>query len=129
MRTPYTPEVRYTKMKITHLAAGPDGLSYFEDIEIDFEMKESLGLFTPPIGAKTVFFREIEPGHFNPWHNVVCREYVVTLSGQAEIEVSTGEKRRFGKGDVLFAEDTSGKGHQTRCISKSPWRQIFVTLP
>ena len=54
---------------------------------------------------------------------------MVTLDGQAEIEAGSGEKRRFGKGDVLLAEDIFGKGHQTRAIGRKPWRQIFVTLP
>jgi len=92
-------------------------------------MKEALGLFTPPVAAKTLFFREIFPEYAYTWHTVLCKEYVVTLSGRAEIEVSSGEKREFKKGDVLLAEDTSGRGHRTRCISKTPWQQIFVTLP
>ena len=33
----------------------------------------------------------------------------ITLEGRAEIEVSSGEKRRFGKGDVLLAEDISAR--------------------
>jgi len=116
-------------LRITRLFTGPDDLSCFEDIEISLESKEPLGLFSHPIAAKAVFFREIQPGYHYPWHNVLCREYVVTLSGRAEIEVSSGEKRRFGRGDVLLAEDTTGKGHRTRCISRVPWRQVFVTLP
>lgn len=54
---------------------------------------------------------------------------MITLDGQAEIEVGSGEKRRFGKGDVLLAEDITGKGHQTWAIGRKPWQQIFVTLP
>lgn len=116
-------------MKIARLYTGKGGHSYFEDVEPDFEMREALGLFTVPVKAKAVFFREIAPGYRYTWHTVLCREYVVTLSGSAEVEVSSGEKRRFRKGDVLLAEDTRGKGHRTRCTSRTPWRQIFVTLP
>ncbi|OPY37087.1 MAG: hypothetical protein A4E35_01550 [Methanoregula sp. PtaU1.Bin051] len=116
-------------MKITRLYSGKGGHSYFEDIELEFTMKEDLGLFTEPVGAKAVFFREIPPEYAYTWHTVVCREYVVTLSGSAEIEASSGEKREFAKGDVLLAEDLTGKGHRTRCTSRMPWRQIFVTLP
>jgi hypothetical protein len=43
--------------------------------------------------------------------------------------VSSGEKRRFGNGDVLLDEDISGQGHKTRVIGKKPWRQVFITLP
>jgi quercetin dioxygenase-like cupin family protein len=116
-------------MKITRIYCGDDGESYFEDIEPDFTMKEALGLFTRPVPAKAVFFREIKPGYRYTWHVVLCREYVVTLSGSAEVEVSSGEKRRFKKGDVLLVEDTGGKGHRTRCTSRTPWRQVFISLP
>jgi hypothetical protein len=116
-------------VKITRLYNGPENHSCFEDIEIDLESKGPLGLFSEPVGSKAVFFREIPPGYYYTWHNVVCREYVATIEGQAEIEAGSGEKRRFGKGDVLLAEDMTGRGHRTRAIGKKPWRQIFVTLP
>jgi hypothetical protein len=116
-------------MMITRLYSGEGGHTFFEDTEIDFEMREGLGLFSRPIPAKAVFFREIMPGYRYSWHTVLCREYVVTLSGSAEIEVSSGEKRRFGKGDVLLAEDLTGRGHRTRCTGRIPWRQLFATLP
>jgi hypothetical protein len=116
-------------VKISRLYNGPENLSCFEDIEIDLASKAPLGLFSQPVGAKAVFFREIPPGYHYTWHNVLCREYVVTLEGQAEIEAGSGEIRRFGKGDVLLAEDMTGKGHRTRSIGRKVWRQIFVTLP
>lgn len=116
-------------MKITRLYDGPGGLSCFEEMDIPLESKGPLGLFSNLAGAKAVFFREIPPGYDYPWHNVLCREYVVTLSGSAEIEAGSGEKRRFARGDVLLAEDITGRGHRTRCTSRTPWRQIFVTLP
>ncbi|MDD5187912.1 MAG: hypothetical protein PHF57_06860, partial [Methanoregula sp.] len=59
-------------MKITRLYTGPDNHSCFDDIEIPLESKGPLGLFTEPMGAKAVFFREIPPGYEYPWHNVVC---------------------------------------------------------
>ncbi len=116
-------------VKITRLYNGPDNHSCFEDIEIDLESKGPLGLFSEPAAAKAVFFREIPPRYEYPWHNVVCREYVVTIEGRAEIEAGSGEKRRFGRGDILLAEDLTGKGHRTRSIGRKPWRQIFITLP
>jgi hypothetical protein len=39
---------------------------------------------------------------------------VITLSGVTEIEASDGQLRRFGPGEILRVEDTSGKGHRTR---------------
>jgi quercetin dioxygenase-like cupin family protein len=116
-------------VKITRLYTGMDDRSHFEEIEVPFESREDFGQFTLPEPAKAVFFREIAPGYVYSWHNVVCREYVVMLEGTVEVEVGSGEKRVFKKGDVLFAEDLNGQGHRTRVIGKKTWRQMFVTLP
>ena len=116
-------------MKITRLYTGTDDQSHFEEIEAPLEHREDFGLFTLPEPAKAVFFREIPPCWEYRWHNVVCREYVVMISGEAEIEVGSGEKRVFKKGDILLAEDMTGQGHRTRVLGKRTWRQVFVTLP
>lgn len=115
-------------MRITRLYTGKDNESCFDDIEIQLESRGPLGFFTEPTGVKAFFFREVSPGFRYDWHNVVCPEYVITLEGSAEIKVSSGEKRQFGRGDVLLAEDVTGKGHTTRVIGKKPWRQAFITL-
>jgi mannose-6-phosphate isomerase-like protein (cupin superfamily) len=116
-------------MRITRLYTGSDSHSHFEDIEVPFESREDFGLFTLPEPAKAVFFREIPPGWKYSWHNVVCREYVIVIDGEAEIEVGSGEKRKFGRGDILLAEDLTGHGHRTRVLGKKVWRQVFITLP
>jgi hypothetical protein len=116
-------------MKITRLYTGTDNTSHFEEIEVPFESRGDFGLYTIPEPAKSVFFREIPPFWDYAWHNVVCREYVITIDGEAEVEVGSGEKRVFRKGDVLLAEDLIGEGHRTRVIGNKVWRQVFVTLP
>ncbi len=116
-------------MKITRLYTGTDNESHFEEIEVPFESREDFGLFTLPEPAKSVFFREIPPGWVYSWHNVVCREYVVTIEGEAEVEVGNGDKRLLRKGNVLLAEDLVGRGHRTRVMGHRVWRQVFVTLP
>jgi hypothetical protein len=116
-------------MKITRLYTGMDDQSHFEEVEVPLESREDFGLFTLPEPAKAVFFREIPPSWEYPWHNVVCREYVIMIDGIAEIEVGDGEKRVFRKGDILLAEDCTGQGHRTRVLGRKVWRQVFVTLP
>src|SRR5215213_1772018 len=56
-------------------------------------------------------FVTTEASYDRSWHNAPWRQYVVTLSGTWEIETSDGDIRRFGPGDVLLAEDLTGKGH------------------
>jgi uncharacterized cupin superfamily protein len=116
-------------VKITRIYTGTDDRSHFEEIEVPFESRGDFGHFTLPEPSKAVFFREIPPGWEYAWHNGVCREYVVMVSGKAEIEVGSGEKRVFVPGDILLAEDCTGEGHRTRVLGRKPWRQVFVTLP
>jgi hypothetical protein len=52
---------------------------------------------------------------------------VITLSGQGEIEISDGAKRRFGPGAVMLADDTTGRGHITRVVSNEP--RLYVMIP
>jgi hypothetical protein len=48
--------------------------------------------------------------------------------GQVEIEVGDGSKRRLGPGDVLLAEDTSGRGHRSRAVDGQARTSLFITL-
>jgi hypothetical protein len=52
---------------------------------------------------------------------------VITLSGEAEIEIGDGTVRRFGPGDVMLAEDTTGRGHVTRVVGDEP--RLYVSVP
>jgi len=47
---------------------------------------------------------------------------------EGEVEIGDGSKRRFGPGDILLAEDTSGRGHISRSLRNQPRTSIFVTL-
>jgi hypothetical protein len=41
---------------------------------------------------------------------------IFILSGQMEIGIGDGTTRRFGPGDVVLADDRTGKGHTTRSL-------------
>jgi hypothetical protein len=45
---------------------------------------------------------------------------VINLSGQSEIEISDGTKRRFGPGDIFLVDDTKGRGHISRAVGSQP---------
>ena len=52
-----------------------------------------------------------------------------TLSGAVDIEIGDGTVRRLGPGDILIAEDLTGRGHVTREVGPEPRVSIFVPLP
>lgn len=115
-------------MNITRVYATPDGESHFEDIEIALHDAGEIGMLSEGVAARQVIFRENAPSYDYNWHHAPARQYIILLDGQIELEVSDGEKRRFGGGDVLLVEDTFGKGHRTRTVDAQRRRSIFVTL-
>ena len=106
-------------LKVTRLYTGPDSQSHFEEIEVETNTLQ------PGDG---IVFREGTPDHVNRWHRAPRRQYVINLSGKTEIEIGDGTKRRFGPGDILLAEDTSGQGHISRDVGTQPRRFVFIPV-
>ncbi len=48
------------------------------------------------------------------WHRAPRKTFVVAISGNIEVEVSDGQRLAIAKGDLVYLEDTTGKGHVTR---------------
>jgi hypothetical protein len=96
---------------IIRVYAGDDGESHFEELD---------PASCPIQPAIEMEFRPMPVGYFNDWHPAPRRQYVVSLSGEAEVGIGDGTVRRFRPGDVLVAEDTTGRGHTTRTIGDQP---------
>ncbi|MEK7783357.1 MAG: hypothetical protein AAB279_05455, partial [Candidatus Binatota bacterium] len=105
-------------MKITRLYTGTDGESHFEEIEVPVEKLQA---------AEGILLREAPPGNIQDWHPAPRRQYIITLSGQGEIETRDGTKKRFGPGDIMLADDLTGRGHITRVVSNKP--RLYAQIP
>ena len=105
-------------MKITRLYTGKDGHSHFEEIEVENEKLQP---------GEGIIFRHAPPGDLHQWHPAPRRQFVITLSGEAEIEISDGTVRRFGLGNIMLADDLTGRGHITRVVGNRP--RLYVTVP
>ncbi len=121
--------LRSGMMKVTRLYTGTDGESYFEDVEIPLDNRGEIGKLSKTIGAKGIIFRQTEGDYNYDWHNAPCKQFVIMLEGEVEIETGGGAIRRFGPGNILLAEDTTGRGHRSRAVDNQPRKSIFVTLP
>lgn len=115
-------------MKITRLYTGDDGESHFEDYTIQLKEAGKIGMLSDPEEASGIIFRENKPDYNYKWHNAPRRQYIIMLEGVVEVEVGSGEKRRFHPGDILRVEDTTGRGHKSRAIGNKPRKSVFVTL-
>ncbi len=111
---------------------GADGQSHLEDLNPPFasfiDTEGAYGEGTPLEAANGITIRIAQPGYLLEWHCAPRRQYTITLSGEAEVEVGDGSKRRVGPGDVLLAEDLTGQGHITRVVSAEPRYYIVVAL-
>ena len=115
-------------MKITRVGLTADGGSRFEEMEVELTDAGEIGRLSEPFEALSVTLRENDPGYDYDWHCAPRRQLVVLLDGAIEVEVTSGEKRRFTGGDVLLVEDTTGTGHRTRTVSGGVRRSLFIPL-
>ena len=90
--------------------------------------KGDIGRLSERIDATGVIFRETAGDYNYKWHNAPCRQYVVMLEGEVEIEVGDGTKRLLSTGEILLAEDTTGQGHISRAVNGKPRKSLFITL-
>jgi len=115
-------------MRYTRLYTGADGESHFEDVEIPLGETGGFSLSSSFEKATGIIFRETSGDYYIDWHNAPRRQYIVTLEGQVEIEASDGTVRRFGPGDIMLADDTTGRGHISRAVDNQPRKSIFIAL-
>jgi quercetin dioxygenase-like cupin family protein len=97
---------------------------------------EKLAIATVPVGhareAQAVpvtgaLVREYKPCFVSDWHTAPGRQFAITIVGELEVEVSGGVQRRIHTGELVFLEDTKGKGHITRM--QSPVTNFFIRVP
>ena len=114
----YVAAQRRTPITITRLYTGADREAHAGKIEVS--MSPSTGLAgleaSEIIKVSAAQFVRWPPGHVRDWHNAEQRQYVVTLSGRGEVEVSGGQKVLLNPGQIILADDRFGKGHITRSI-------------
>lgn len=110
------------------------GESHFEDLEIELAPME----FAPP--AAPLNIAQFLPTAQSLWvgapvgwagkkpHPSPRRQIFCTVQGEYEVTASNGTVRYFPAGKVLFLEDTWGKGHSSRIISKEDVLILAIVL-
>ena len=108
---------------IVRIYSGDDGESHFEELTADrfAEIANDVGPGDITVGQRPA-------GWWQDYHTAPRHQYVVFMSGGAEIEVASGDKRQFAPGDVLVAEDLTGHGHIIRNIGEEPRVSLAVPL-
>ncbi len=107
---------------VTRIYTAPDGLAYAEEIEMPKTASGGYEMLSVT-GAQ---FSSRPPSNGGGWHTGPKRQYVITLKGRAELELSGGQKVQVGPGQINLIEDTTGKGHITRNLG--PEDRIVITV-
>jgi quercetin dioxygenase-like cupin family protein len=101
-------------MRILRIYSKPSGESAIELREVP--MSAGARPVSETFRGGAVFFRETPEGHVQDFHNAPRRQLIFLTSGILEVETSEGARYVCRPGDVIFAEDTAGKGHITRSL-------------
>ena len=105
-------------MEVIHVYADEDGVSHVNRVKVMGSPK--------PLPAHSVVTTSIAQGT-EDWHIAPAKTFTINVVGDIEAEVSDGTKVKIGKGDLVFLEDRTGRGHITRLLT--PVANIFIRMP
>lgn len=121
-----------TRVTYHRIYTDSQGDSHFDVVTVE----QSLVRAAPPAapfyvsedGAASKYrFYTFEPGWIGELHPAPKRQFLALLSGEVEMETTDGAVRRFGPGDLVLLEDTSGRGHVTR--NTGDGYAMFLVVP
>jgi hypothetical protein len=115
-------------MRIHNLYVDETGASHFRDIEIEWAQVSPGGKLSKRFPASGVIFRETGGDYDLDWHTAPRRQYIINLDAGVELTASDGERRVIGAGEVIFVEDTTGKGHLSKAVSGLIRHSIFIPV-
>jgi len=115
-------------MKCLRVYADEKGESHFSEMEIAMSESQLVPGHTiersSPTAAAHIQFLTLS----NDWHPAPARQFVISLDRTFEIETSDGQRRQVRPSNVIFVEDTWGKGHKTRSLGDHAGTMIFIPL-
>ena len=100
-------------MRIFRIYTKPSGESAIELREVPMTGARPM---SETFQGGPVFFRETPEGHVQDLHQAPRRQLIFLTSGILELETSEGARFVCRPGDLIFAEDTGGRGHITRSL-------------
>jgi hypothetical protein len=106
--------------KVVRVYTTPDGGSRVEDIAISPDAKPI------PVTRMTAGAYRGSGARAPDWHNAPRKQFAINMTGELEVELTDGTRRKIGS-DLVFLEDTTGKGHITR--APGAVTNVFIQVP
>jgi len=107
--------------RVIRIYATPDGKSHLEDLVI------SASAGPVDITRMTAGVYRGSGARAPDWHTAPRKQFAINMTGDLEVEISDGSRRKIGAGDLVFLEDTTGQGHVTRALG--PITNLFLHVP
>jgi hypothetical protein len=104
-------------MEVIRIYEGADGESHVERVKVKGGRKD--------LPVDSVMSSSIAQG-VEDWHKAPFKTFTINVVGDIEGEVSDGTKVKIGKGDLVYLEDLTGKGHVTRLLT--PVANLFIRM-
>ena len=95
-------------MEIIHVYAGVDGVSHVKRVTVTGLPK--------PLPVTEVRASFVAKGT-EDWHVAPQKLFTINTAGDIQGEMGDGTKIPIGKGDLVYLEDLTGKGHITRLLT------------
>jgi mannose-6-phosphate isomerase-like protein (cupin superfamily) len=115
-------------IRCVRLWTGQDDTSHVQIGRLDMRPGRKGDLVSATMSVSHATVEETAGGGALAWHTAPRRQLVVTLSGTLIFITRDGERFTLRPGEVLFAEDTAGSGHQWQLEGDEPWRRMYVVL-
>jgi hypothetical protein len=117
-----------TPIKVTRIYTGADGKTKAEEYELPLKAQNRGTELSETVAVTSLQFRRTNQDYSLDWHPAPRRQFVITLSGESEIELEGSKKIRLGSGHILLAEDTTGQGHISRAVGSKDRVSLVIPL-
>ncbi|MFS0851098.1 cupin domain-containing protein [Novosphingobium panipatense] len=115
--------------RVLHMYGGADGESHLEIKALPRTGGVPGRSVQTRLYATDVEIGDALPGDFIDYHGVSTPRFLIVLAGQLEVGLGDGSRHILSKGDIVLANDVTGRGHTSRVIGTEPVRILTVRLP
>jgi quercetin dioxygenase-like cupin family protein len=115
-------------MKILNIYADESGESHIREVEIEWKEVRGASSISAPVSVSSLSFRLTDGAYSLDWHNAPRRQFIINLDGEVEITTSDGATRVIGAGEIILAEDLTGKGHLSKAVSGGSRRSLIIPI-
>jgi hypothetical protein len=121
------------KLRVYHAYSASDGKTYIEEIDMPARQAMSGGkpsvLYTLFTNPKSVAIARSTSGSMIDWHFAgENRHFMFTTQGQLVFDTGDGTLFHLPTGAAMYAEDWTGKGHRSGCLSPKGESCVVVDM-